>query len=98
MAKDDFSRLEARWRKRPLFRSRRNRGWMIWLAAGLLAGLALVALANQLDALSLQPDQAATASRAALGADPQHAAKEVQAHDTQPPLHPSDQRSRPHQG
>jgi hypothetical protein len=54
MAKDDFSRLEARWRKRPLFlRPRPKRRWKLWLAAALLAGLALVALADQLHELPL---------------------------------------------
>jgi hypothetical protein len=98
MVKDDFSRLEARWRKRPLFRRRRTYRPMVWLATLVLAGLALVALAEQLDALSIGPLQGGSPSSPAPSAAPPGAAKELEAHDTRSSVHPADQRSRPHQG
>lgn len=98
MAKDDFSRLEARWRKRSLFRRRRTRRPLIWLAAIALVGLGLVALAGQMDALSIGPLQGASPAPTALTPDPPGAAKEAEAHDTRTTVHPPDQRSRPHQG
>ena len=48
MPKDDFKRLERRWRERPLFLERPSRRpfWMVMfallLAAGLLVGIATV--------------------------------------------------------
>ncbi|MEA3276645.1 MAG: hypothetical protein U9Q81_15395 [Pseudomonadota bacterium] len=41
MPKDEFERLERRWRKRPLFPRRRSRG-PLWLLAGLAITISLL--------------------------------------------------------